>query len=61
VPFVNIPHIPHIPHLHEGGVFEATYGSEEGLALLRSGELVVTPEQRTTADDLLGPTSSPDA
>jgi phage-related protein len=53
VPFVDIPHIPKIPHLHEGGIFEATYGSEEGLALLRSGELVVTPEQRKTADELL--------
>jgi hypothetical protein len=53
VPFVNIPHIPHIPTLHEGGVYEAPYGTE-GLALMRSGELVVTPEQRTTAADLLG-------
>jgi hypothetical protein len=58
VPFVNIPHIPHIPTLHEGGVFQSNVPAGEGLALLRDDELVVTPEQRTTADDLLRPSSA---
>lgn len=53
VPFVNIPHIPDIPRLHEGGVFDSGVPAGEGLALLRDNELVVTPEQRATADDLL--------
>jgi hypothetical protein len=53
VPFVDIPHIPHIPTLHEGGVFSSNVPAGEGLALLRDDELVVTPEQRSTADDLL--------
>jgi phage-related protein len=53
VPFVNIPHIPHIPTLHEGGVFTSNVPAGQGLALLRDNELVVTPEQRIIADDLL--------
>jgi phage-related protein len=53
IPFVNIPHIPDIPKLHEGGVFTSGVSAGEGLALLRDNELVVTPEQRNTADDLL--------
>ena len=53
VPFVDIPHIPHIPTLHEGGVFQSNVPAGEGLALLRDDELVITPEQRTTADHLL--------
>jgi hypothetical protein len=46
---INVPDIPHIPKLHEGGVFQ----QDEGLALLRAGELVVTPEQRASAESLL--------
>jgi hypothetical protein len=53
IPFVNIPHIPDVPRLHEGGVFTSGLPAGEGLAVLRDNELVVTPEQRTTADDLL--------
>lgn len=48
---INVPDIPHIPTLHEGGIFTAPAG--EGLAVLRNNELVVTPEQRATADNLL--------
>jgi phage-related protein len=53
IPFVSIPHIPNVPRLHEGGVFTSGVPAGEGLALLRDNELVVTPEQRATADDLL--------
>jgi phage-related minor tail protein len=35
-----------IPFLHSGGVYKAPTGQSEGLAVLRSGETVVTPEQR---------------
>jgi hypothetical protein len=44
---------PDIPTLHSGGVFVSGSPSGEGLALLRDDELVATPEQRRTADDLL--------
>lgn len=39
------PGIPKIPTLHSGGIFNAPFGRGEGLALLRDGELVSTPEQ----------------
>lgn len=39
------PQIPKIPKLHAGGFFQAPFGKKEGLALLRNGELVSTPEQ----------------
>lgn len=39
------PNIKTIPKLHSGGFFEAPFGQSEGLALLRNGELVSTPEQ----------------
>jgi hypothetical protein len=45
--------VPDIPRLHEGGVFTSGTAAGEGLAVLRDNELVVTPEQRATADDLL--------
>jgi phage-related minor tail protein len=44
---INPPDIPHIPRLHEGGEFYSPEG--EGLAILRSGELVVTAQQRRDA------------
>lgn len=50
---INVPDIPHIPKLHEGGVFQSYMPQGEGLALLRDNELVATPEQRRTADNLL--------
>lgn len=53
VPFVSIPNIPTIPRLHSGGEFLSGVGAGEGLALLRDRELVVTPEQRVIADNLL--------
>lgn len=53
IPGVSIPSIPTIPRLHSGGVFTSGLPSGEGLALLRDHELVVTPEQRGAADDLL--------
>lgn len=34
-------HTPNIPTLHEGGVFQASGGRREGLAMLESGERVV--------------------
>lgn len=37
--------IPDIPRLHSGGVFRAAGGADEGLAVLRSGETVLTPMQ----------------
>lgn len=46
---VNIPSVtlntPNIPTLHDGGVFRAPTRGGEGLALLRDGERVLTPEQ----------------
>lgn len=36
---------PNIPKLHSGGMFEAPAGKSEGLALLKHGEFVLTPEQ----------------
>lgn len=53
IPGVDVPHIPTIPKLHAGGVFTSGSTTGEGLALLRDNELVATPEQRSTADDLL--------
>ena len=38
--------VPDIPKLHDGGMFRAPAGSSEGLALLRDGERVLTPEQQ---------------
>ena len=46
IPFTsgNFPwHLPPIPKFHEGGIFNT--GQREGLALLRQGEGVFTPEQ----------------
>jgi hypothetical protein len=40
---LGMPDIPRIPAFHEGGIFQAN--GSEGLALLRSGEGVFTPEQ----------------
>lgn len=37
---------PQIPTLHSGGIYNAPTPGGEGLALLRDGELVVTPEQQ---------------
>lgn len=34
-----------IPMFHDGGVFQAPMGQTEGLALLRDGETILTPEQ----------------
>ncbi len=48
---IDAPLVPRIPTLHSGGEFYSPTG--EGLALLRSRELVVTPEQRLVADNLL--------
>jgi hypothetical protein len=48
---VDAPDIPRIPTLHSGGEFYT--GTGEGLALLRDRELVITPEQRVIADNLL--------
>lgn len=47
VPDINLdpPDIPHIPTLHDGGVFHAPTRGGEGLALLRDGERVLTPEE----------------
>lgn len=36
---------PNIPRFHSGGTFRAPNGSTEGLAMLRDGERVLTPEQ----------------
>lgn len=55
VPFVNIPDIPDVPTLHSGGYFDSGLPSGEGLALLRDGELVVTPEQQASAKIITGP------
>ena len=38
-----------IPKFHGGGQFKATGGGKEGLALLRDGEVVFTPEQLASA------------
>lgn len=40
---LGMPDIPRIPSFHTGGIFQAT--GSEGLALLRNGEGVFTPEQ----------------
>jgi phage-related protein len=47
IPDINLdpPDIPHIPTLHDGGVFHAPTRGGEGLALLRDGERVLTPEE----------------
>lgn len=52
-PFDDIPSVPRIPTFHGGGVFSSGLPSGEGLALLRDDELIATPEQRATANDLL--------
>lgn len=39
--------VPNIPELHTGGTFRAPGGAREGLALLRDGERVSTPESPT--------------
>jgi phage-related protein len=54
IPFVNVPHIGAIPRLHSGGFYDSGSSAGEGLALLRDRELVATPEQQATANDLLG-------
>ena len=41
---IDPPDIPHIPTFHSGGVFRPR-GATEGLALLRSGEGIFTPDQ----------------
>ena len=53
VPLVNIPRIPNVPKLHEGGTFWSNSTAGEGLALLRDGETVVTPEDRDRAAALV--------
>lgn len=50
---INPPDIPRIPRLHSGGRFDSGVAAGEGLALLRDQELVVTPEQEATANQLL--------
>jgi tape measure domain-containing protein len=40
---LGMPDIPNIPKFHSGGIFQTT--GSEGLALLRNGEGVFTPEQ----------------
>jgi hypothetical protein len=52
IPDIDLPDNP-IPRLHGGGVFRAPAG--EGLALLRDGETVFTPEQMA----MLGAASAP--
>jgi hypothetical protein len=37
--------IPNIPRLHTGGIFHTSNGMEEGLALLKEGEMVIDPMQ----------------
>jgi phage-related protein len=51
-PFDDIPHIPKIPTLHASGVVDWGPGGE-GLAILRSQEMVATPEQRALGEGLL--------
>jgi hypothetical protein len=50
---INPPDIPRIPKLHSGGRFDSGVAAGEGFALLRDRELVVTPEQEETANQLL--------
>lgn len=38
--------VPDIPELHSGGTYHAPPGQSEGLAMLRDGERVLTPEQQ---------------
>lgn len=45
IPGVNVPLIPHIPKFHSGGIFRAPAGMSEGLAILRDGEKILTPDQ----------------
>ncbi len=46
-----------IPRMHSGGIFDAPAGGSEGLALLRKGEGVFTPDQMAA----IGSTSAPTA
>lgn len=43
---INTPDIPTIPAFHQGGVYRAPTAGGEGLALLRDGERILTPEQQ---------------
>jgi tape measure domain-containing protein len=49
---LGVPDIPEIPRFHTGGVFNASGG--EGLALLRSGEVVFTPAQMKVLGQAIG-------
>lgn len=43
---LSTPDVPLIPAFHQGGIYRAPTAGGEGLALLRDGERVLTPEQQ---------------